>query len=91
MVEAMDSEKWTPRRIVDDLVVELMSLEGIRLVQTLTDTEPGMCDTWLRIFPRPGFGEVIRLVVKVDFEKREAERFDKVFWEHGSGEVEACL
>ena len=89
MVEAMDSEKWTPRRIVDDLVAELMSLEGIRLVETLTDTEPGMCDTWVRVFPGPGLGKVIRLVMKVDFDKGEAERFDEAFREHGSGEVEA--
>ena len=89
MVEAMDSEKWTPRRIVDALVAELMSLEGIRLVETLTDTEPGMCDTWVRVFPGSGLGKVIRLVMKVDFDKGEADRFDKAFREHGSGEVEA--
>lgn len=82
-------EEWTPKRIVDDLMAELTSLEGIRLVEKLTDDEPDMYDVWIRVFPWSGFGEVVRMVIKVDFDQGEAERFDNAFREHGSEEVTA--
>ena len=79
MEAAADSENWTRRVIMDEVISNLEWGEGIYGVQVLEDSPHEPFDTLIRIKPWPEYGDIVRFALKTRFTPEQAEAFDKRF------------
>ena len=79
MEEKRECDVWTVHNILNEIVNNVGSLQGIHGVRWLDIPQDELSSRLLLIKPWEGHGEVVRLEIKASFNTSEKEAFDKEF------------
>ena len=79
MEEHCECDEWTLDKILDEIVSNLGSLQGIHGVRWHDNTQSEPSDRFVQITPWEGHGEVVRLAIQARFNACEKNSFDRMF------------